>query len=68
MALSLFIILSAWSLVLLNLSHIVQGIDPINSVLLALAATFFALRYRSRFKNRTQKKALSLTAHYRPER
>ena len=68
MILSIIIVLIAWLLALLNATHIMNSIDPVNSLLLAIAATIFALRYSIRNKNRTaKKKALSLTSLYVPK-
>lgn len=68
MILSIFIVLIAWLLALLNTTHIMNSIDPVNSLLLAIAATIFALRYSIRYKNRTdKKKSLSLTSLYVPK-
>lgn len=68
MVLSIFIVLIAWLIALLNTTHIMNSIDPVNSLLLAIAATIFALRYSIRNKNRTdKKKSLSLTALYEPK-
>ena len=68
MILSIFIVITAWLLALLNMTHIMNSIDPVNSLLLAITATIFALRYSIRNKNRTdKKKSLSLASLYIPK-
>lgn len=68
MILSIFIALIAWLIALLNTTHIMNSIDPVNSLLLAIAATIFALRYSIRNKNmKDKKKALSLITLYEPK-
>ncbi|MCC6544219.1 MAG: hypothetical protein IT392_06915 [Nitrospirae bacterium] len=68
MILSIFIVLIAWLFALLNATHIMNSIDPVDSLLLAIAATIFALRYNIRYKNRRdKKKSLSLASLYIPK-
>ena len=63
----ILVIIPAWSIALLNITHIINNMYPVNSVLLALAATIFALRYSIRNKNKTKKKGVSLTTLNEPE-
>lgn len=65
MIMPIFVIAATWSITLLNITHVINSMDPVNSVLLALAATIFALRYSIR--NKTKKKSLSLRALYEPK-
>jgi len=68
MILSIFIVIIAWLFALLNTTSIMNSIDPVNSLLLAIAATIFALRYSIRNRNRRdKKKSLSLASLYVPK-
>ena len=63
--LSIFIILLAWPFTLLNMAHVINGMeDPVNSLLLTLAVTVFVIRHNIRNKKRTNKeKNLLLSPH-----
>ncbi len=62
--LSIFIILLAWPYTLLNMTHVINGMDPVNSLLLTLAITVFVIRHNIRNRKRiNKKKALLLSTH-----
>lgn len=62
--LSIFIILLAWPFTLLNMTHVINGMDPVNSLLLTIAVTIFVIRHHIRNKKRTNKeKNLLLYPH-----
>jgi hypothetical protein len=56
-----FIIIAAWSFSILNILHIINTIGVFDSLLLAITATVFSVRYCIRQKNNGNgKKTLSI--------
>jgi len=56
-----FVMLVVWPFSLLNMTHVLNRIDPVDSLLLAVGATIFSLRHYIRHRNNGgRKKALSL--------
>lgn len=64
MIMPVFVMLLVWPFSLLNMTHVLNRIDPVDSLLLAIGATIFSVRYYIRHinngtNNGTKKKALS---------
>lgn len=56
MIMPVVIILVVWIISLLNIANITHSMDPINSLLLAVAVTIFSIRYSIRHRNNGNKK------------
>lgn len=51
--------LVVWPVSLLDMAHVINGIDPLNSLLVAVAVTVFSIRLGIRQKNGGAKKRLT---------
>lgn len=61
MIMPIFVMLMVWPFSLLNMTHVINRIDPVNALLLAVGATIFSIRHYIRHRNNgDRKKALSL--------
>lgn len=56
MIMPVFAMLVVWPISLLNMTNITHSMDPVNSLLLAVAVTIFSVRYSIRHKKNDQKK------------
>jgi len=61
MIMPVFVMLVVWPFSLLNMTHVLNRIDPVDSLLLAVGLTVFSVRsYIRQRNNGDRKKALSL--------